>query len=231
VRGQPQPVGFLISVDGNWEQARRFDCQIGAGKPLRKRLWAQIVRTKLLRQAETLTAVGANPRSLLALAKRVRAGDLENLEAQGARRYWSLLFGKAFRRDRHAAGINALLNYGYTVLRAATARAVLAAGLHPTIGLHHSNQGNPMRLVDDFSEPFRPAIDLRVWQLARDATTEVTSDAKRFLADSLFTDMQSLDGRTPVMSHLHRLAISLVQVYVGERVALDLPLPFVSDAR
>ena len=118
-----------------------------------------------------------------------------------------------------------MLNYGYTVLRAATARATVAAGLHPTLGLFHKNEGNPMRLVDDLMEPFRPLIDLRVLQFSKAGQSEVTPDVKRGLVRILYDDMQSSIGATPVMGCIHRLAVSLVQVYLGERETLDLPLP------
>jgi CRISPR-associated protein Cas1 len=159
------------------------------------------------------------------LAARVKSGDPENLEAQGARRYWTLLFGDAFRRDQNAGGTNGLLNYGYTVLRATTARAVVAAGLHPGIGLHHSNDNNAMRLVDDLMEPFRPMIDLKVWQLKRNGETEVSPETKRALVRTLYDDMQTDTGATPVMVCAQKLCTSLAQVYLGERDKLDLPLP------
>ena len=178
-------VGMLIPVEGNYQQAKRFDAQLAASKPTNKRLWAKLVRAKLQQQAATLEAAGAPPAPLAALAARVRSGDPQNLEAQGARRYWGLLLGDDFRRDQQAGGINGMLNYGYTVLRAATARSVVAAGLHPTIGLFHSNEGNPMRLVDDLMEPFRPLIDLRVWQLAQSGRKEVSPDTKRALVKVL----------------------------------------------
>ena len=158
-------VGMILPIEGNYQQAKRFDAQIAATQPLMKRLWAEIVKSKLQQQAAALEATGAPFIPLSALVRKVRAGDPDNFEAQGARRYWGLLFGGDFRRDQQAGGLNSMLNYGYTVLRAATARAVVAAGLHPTIGLHHSNEGNAMRLVDDLMEPFRPMIDLKVWQL------------------------------------------------------------------
>lgn len=218
-------VGMLITVEGNYQQAKRFDAQLAANKPTNKRLWADLVRAKLQQQAATLEAAGAPTAPLAALAAKVRSGDPQNLEAQGARRYWGLLLGDEFRRDQQAGGINGMLNYGYTVLRAATARSVIAAGLHPTIGLFHSNEGNPMRLVDDLMEPFRPLIDLRVWQLARSERKEISPDTKRALVKVLYDDMQSSIGATPVMSCIHRLAISLAQVYLGERDKLDLPLP------
>ena len=122
----------------------------------------------------------------MALASRVRSGDPSNLEALGARRYWRLLFGEEFRRDRHATGVNALLNYGYMVARAATARAVVAAGLHPSIGVHHSHAENVMRLVDDLVEPFRPLVDLQVWHLVRSGHTGVSPMTKRPLVLSFY---------------------------------------------
>ena len=217
--------GMLIPVEGNYQQAKRFDAQIAASKPTHKRLWADLVRAKLRQQAATLEAAGAPTIPLTSLVAKVRSGDPQNLEAQGARRYWNLLFGDDFRRDRALGGINSMLNYGYTVLRASTARAVVAAGLHPTLGLFHSNEGNPMRLVDDLMEPFRPLIDLRVWQLERSGQREVSPDVKRALVRIMYDDMQGSSGATPVMSCIHALATSLAMVYIGERDNLDLPLP------
>jgi CRISP-associated protein Cas1 len=218
-------VGMLLPIEGNFEQSKRIEAQIAASLPTHKRLWAAIVRAKLEQQAAALEAAGAPTAPLAALVAKVRSGDPENLEAQGARRYWGLLFGDSFRRDQNATDLNALLNYGYTVLRAATARAVIAAGLHPGIGLHHSNDNNAMRLVDDVMEPFRPAVDLKVWQLKRNHEEHVTPETKRALVCTLYDDMQSEAGATPVMVSIQKLATSLAQVYLGERDKLDLPLP------
>jgi len=218
-------VGMLLPIEGNFEQSKRIEAQIAASQPTHKRLWAAVVRAKLEQQAAALEATGAPPAPLAALARRVKSGDPENLEAQGARRYWGLLFGEAFRRDQNAHDVNALLNYGYTILRAATARAVVAAGLHPGIGLHHSHDNNAMRLVDDVMEPFRPVVDLKVWQLKRNNEEYVTPDTKRALVRTLYDDMQTDVGATPVMVCMQKLATSLAQVYLGERDKLDLPLP------
>ena len=218
-------VGMMWSIEGNFQQAKRFDAQIAAKQPLIKRLWAEIVKSKLQQQATALEATGAPHVPLSALVRKVRSGDPDNFEAQGARRYWRLLLGDDFRRDQQAGGVNAMLNYGYTVLRAATARAVVAAGLHPTIGLHHSNAGNAMRLVDDLMEPFRPMIDLKVWQLHRQGEGEVTPESKRALVRTLYDDMQTSSGATPVMVCAQKLATSLAQVFMGEKDKLDLPLP------
>lgn len=218
-------VGMLLTLDGHHVQAKRIEAQIAASLPTHKRLWAAIVKSKLEQQAAALEATGAPTAPLTALVRKVRSGDPENIEGQGARRYWGLLFGSDFRRDQDGSGINALLNYGYTIIRSATARAVVAAGLHPSIGLHHSNDGNAMRLVDDLMEPFRPIIDLKVWQLQRAGESHITSDTKRALVRTLYDDMQSIAGATPVMVCMQKLAVSLAQVYLGERDKLELPLP------
>ena len=111
------------------------------------------------------------------------------------------------------------------MLRAATARAVVSAGLHPSIGLHHSNDNNAMRLVDDLMEPFRPVIDLKVWQLQRSGEQQIAPETKRALVRTLYDDMQTTAGATPVLVCAQKLAVSLAQVYLGEREKLDLPLP------
>lgn len=218
-------VGMLLTLDGHHIQAKRIEAQIAASLPTHKRLWATIIKSKLEQQAAALEATGAPTAPLTALVRKVRSGDPENIEGQGARRYWGLLFGSDFRRDQDGGGINALLNYGYTIIRSATARAVVAAGLHPSIGLHHSNDGNAMRLVDDLMELFRPIIDLKVWQLQRAGESHITPDTKRALVRTLYDDMQSSAGATPVMVCMQKLAVSLAQVYLGERDKLELPLP------
>lgn len=218
-------VGMLLPIEGNFEQSRRIEAQIAASQPIHKRLWAAVVRSKLEQQASALEAAGAPTAPLLALVRKVKSGDPDNMEAQGARRYWGLLFGNSFRRDQNGDGLNALLNYGYTVLRATTARAVIAAGLHPGIGLHHSHDNNAMRLVDDLMEPFRPVIDIKVWQLWRNGEEALTPETKRTLVRTLYDDMQSAAGATPVMVCVQKLATSIAQVYLGQRDKLDLPLP------
>lgn len=218
-------VGMLLPIEGNFEQAKRIEMQIAANQSTIKRLWATVVRSKLEQQGAALEAAGAPSAPLTVLAAKVKSGDPENFEAQGARKYWTLLFGNEFRRDQNGGGTNGLLNYGYTILRATTARAVVAAGLHPSIGLHHSNDSNAMRLVDDLMEPFRPMIDLKVWQLVRNGEKEVSPESKRAMVRTLYDDMQTTAGATPVMVSVQKLCTSLAQVYLGERDKLELPLP------
>lgn len=222
-----KPVGMVWPIDGHHLQAHRFDAQIACTLPTKKRLWGSLVKAKLLQQAVVLQATGIAGSALQRLAKNVRSGDPDNLEAQGARKYWSLLFGSLFRRDQEAEGLNAMLNFGYAVLRAATARAVIAAGLHPSIGLHHSHDNNAMRLVDDLMEPFRPLIDWTVWQLSANHQCQVNNDTKRALVKSLYLDLETSNGCTPVLVAIQKLATSLAQVLIHERSTLEIPPSFV----
>lgn len=219
------PVAFLWPLEGHHAQAGRMDSQLSASLPLKKRLWMLVVKAKLQQQASVLEACGESPALVTALIPKVRVGDPENIEAQAARRYWSRVFGDDFRRDQDGGGVNALLNYGYALLRSATARAVLAAGLHPSLGLFHSNQQNQMRLVDDLMEPFRPLVDWRARELVRAGTDQLTPETKRLLAHGLYFDLDTTTGRTPLMVCIQKLANSLAAAYAGEREDLDLPLP------
>ncbi|RMF11134.1 MAG: type II CRISPR-associated endonuclease Cas1 [Alphaproteobacteria bacterium] len=220
-----RPVAWLWPLSGHHAQGARLVQQAAAPKPLRKRLWRDIVVSKLGFQAAALEACGEEGGGVAGLARKVRVGDPDNLEAQGARRYWPLIFGSDFRRDRGAGGVNGLLNYGYTVLRAAMARAVVSAGLHPTLGLHHGNRTNDMALVDDLMEPFRPLVDLTVRGLVDGGVVEVEPVAKRQLAAVTVNDLVGERGVTPLMTALHRLAGSLAVAFEQGGGRLDLPTP------
>lgn len=227
-----RPAAYLLPVEGHHAQGDRVEAQAEAGLPMRKRLWAEIVRAKILAQAAALERAGANPLPVRALAARVRSGDPENLEAQAAQRYFPALFGKGFYRHRDGEGANAMLNYGYTVLRAATARAIVAAGLHPSLSLQHRSKGSALRLADDLMEPFRPAVDLAVCELAGVGRERLDTEAKRRLALVLHADYDSPEGATPLSNVLSRTAVSLAQVFTGERKRLVLPqsaIPLVAD--
>ncbi len=218
-----RPAAFVWPVDGHHAQAGRMSDQASAPAPLKKRLWQQIVQAKILAQGATLAAVGAEAGGFRLLARKVRSGDPDNVEAEAARRYWPLLMGAGFRRDTDGDGLNGLLNYGYAILRAATARAVMAAGLHPSFGLMHSNRGNALVLIDDLMEPFRPTVDREVHRLKCEGTTGVTPDAKAALARIMVVDLPTDDGLSPLMTCLERLAQSLARAFAGESDRLVLP--------
>jgi CRISP-associated protein Cas1 len=217
------PLAWVWPLDGHHVQALRMRHQLEADEPLKKRLWQSLVRAKIEQQGSVLERVGKPDGAFEMLARKVRSGDPENIEAQAARRYWPLLMGNQFRRDRSAGGTNAMLNYGYTVLRAGVARAVTSTGLHPSVGLHHANRGNPMCLVDDLMEPFRPLIDYVVSRLAVGDETEIAPSVKSDLAKVLSLDMVTSRGTTPVSTCLERLALSLAESFETGKPNLDLP--------
>jgi CRISPR-associated protein Cas1 len=219
------PAAIVWPVDAHHVQTGRMNDQIAASLPLKKRLWAQLVRAKILAQAATLAAAGTSNAGFFLLSRKVRSGDPDNVEAEAARRYWPLLMGSGFRRDKDGAGINGMLNYGCAVLRAGVARAVMAAGLHPGFGLMHSNRSNPMVLIDDLMEPFRPTVDREVFRLMRDGASEVNKDIKTALARIMVTDLPTSLGLSPLMVCAERLAQSLAKAYAGENDKLELPLP------
>lgn len=216
------PVAWLWPVNGHHEQAKRMRAQIEATRPLEKRLWRIVVQSKVEQQGAVLEAVGRRSEGFRLLARTVKSGDPENVEAQASRRYWPLLMGEDFRRDRAQAGANALLNYGYTVLRAATARAIVGAGLHPSLGIQH--KGDPLCLADDLMEPFRPVIDLIVFRLLARGHDDVTPETKRALAGIAAADMRTARGVTPLSTCLERLTGSLAQSFETGKPELDLPV-------
>ena len=192
------------------------------------------IRGKIEAQATVLRTFMLNGDDLHSMSKRVKSGDTENVEAQAARRYWQRLMGGDFRRDRAANDANAALNYGYTVLRAAIARSVLAAGLHPSLSLHHQSRGDALRLADDLMEPYRPWVDFRVRKLMDRQDNNVASlspEIKANLASVLQMDFSGPLGASPMQSCMDRMAQSLAQVFTGEMREMEMPgvpLPLVA---
>lgn len=160
------PYSLILPIsDGNTLHNKVLHSQISISKPTKKRLWQQIVIHKIQQQLKTLERAGKKSTQLQKLVRKVKAGDPENIEAQAAKKYWRLLFGDEFRRNIDLPGINALLNYGYAIIRAMIARAVVGSGLHPSIGVFHKNQYNGLCLADDLMEPLRPWVDHLVFNL------------------------------------------------------------------
>lgn len=217
------PAALLWPVAGHHAQQRRMEAQLDSTRVLDKRLWAQIVAAKINRQGWALSRAGKPAGAFTRLAQNVRSGDSDNLEAQAARRYWPLLMGASFRRDTDAEGANGLLNYGYTVLRAATARAIVAAGLHPGLGIFHRHPHNSMPLADDLMEPFRPLVDLIVLNLLQAGIDDVTPEAKRALARVLISEEATAAGATPLSTCMIRLAASLADSFLTGEPSLEFP--------
>lgn len=208
------PVAVTLPLEGHHAQGAKMRAQWEAGLPLSKQLWRRVVMAKIAMQGSLLAARDAPGASAFdLLARRVRSGDPDNSEAQAARRYWPALMGEAFRRNRDSAGANALLNYGYAVMRATVARAVIAAGLHPTIGIHHANRGNAFALADDLIEPFRPIVDALVCALIAEGIEALDPPVKRRFARLIAFDLHIGDETSPVSVAAQRLAQSLARSF------------------
>lgn len=219
------PAGALLPYAANTLAGERLRAQLSCPRPLAKQLWRVIVACKLRRQADLLVRATGHDGALRAMAARVRSGDPENREAQGAQRYWPLLFGPGFRRERAGGAPNRLLDYGYAVLRAATARVVVGAGLAAGIGLFHSNRGDAFALASDLMEPFRPFVDGISWEMWRAGLAEDDLDrVRKAHLLGLLNIGVAVDGQAmPVSLALERAAASLAESFAERRVCLRLP--------
>ncbi len=216
-----RPTAILWPLEQHHEQAGRFQSQIRLSKPRKKNIWQQIVRAKILNQYSTLMSLGLSLPILKRLAKDVKVGDSSNAEAQAARYYWPTLFGSTFRCDVDMEGINAQLNYGYAVVRAMVARAVCAAGLHPSFGIFHSNPKNAFQLVDDLMEPFRPIVDYYVAGL--NGEEGVSPAVKKRLASVTEHECEMSHERSILAQALHRYVRSYVEVVIGSSPKIEFP--------
>lgn len=218
------PAAVCMPIDGHHAQNGRMRAQWEAKRPLAKQLWRRVVVAKIRWQAAVLVANGHSASAFDLLARKVGSGDPGNVEAQAARRYWATLMGASFRRDRDAGGVNGMLNYGYAVVRALCARAVVAAGLHPSIGIHHAHRGNAFALADDLVEPFRALVDALTVRLLATGVEQVTSEAKRAYAGLVVLDLPGEDGVTTVSQAAGRAALTLARSFQSG-CADDLSLP------
>jgi CRISPR-associated protein Cas1 len=217
------PVSVVWPLQGHHAQGARLRAQIDASKPLQKQLWQKVVAAKIRMQGHVLTVNGLEGGAFEMLARNVRSGDPSNIEAQAARRYWKALFGNDFYRDQNAEGANALLNYGYTVLRAIVSRAVCASGLHPTIGIFHSNRANAFALADDLMEPYRPIVDQLVLNLTRKGLLEVSPAAKKALTSIATFDLETGIGVSPLSVQVGRFVHSVALSFETSVVKIELP--------
>lgn len=219
------PTAMLLPLSEHSQVVWRIREQIAVTKPVRKQLWKQLIQAKIRAQANLLDPSLPARAKLLDLARGVRSGDPNNVEAQAARVYWvNWLPEESFRRDADASDLNALLNYGYAVLRAALARAIVAAGLLPALGLKHCNRSNSFCLADDLIEPLRPMVDDRARELYRQGYTELSREAKARLLELLTVEVRLGDQTGPLMVALHRYVASLVRCYQGETARLEIPI-------
>lgn len=218
------PIAWFWPAHGNFEQSRRMTAQASVSNELRAAIWQRIVRAKIEAQAALLVDAECDVGPLPTFAAAVQPDDLRNVEAQAARYYWKQLFDHTFRRSPSGPPPNGLLNYGYAIVRASAARQICAAGLHPSLGLHHHNRFNALCLADDLMEPFRPFVDraaLRLWRQGRD---EVTGETKHAVAAVMAEGAQTDRGTAPVGRCIEWAAQSLAQSVLDGVNRLRLPI-------
>ena len=222
------PVGLMLPLCGNTVQTERFREQINASQPLRKQLWQQTIRMKIHNQRRTLEYVYGKPmNNMERWESDVRSGDPDNYEARAAVFYWKNIFRNHpdFLRDREGESPNNLLNYGYAILRAVIARALISSGLLPTLGIHHHNRYNAYCLADDIMEPYRPYVDRLVLEIIDelDDITTITHYIKQKLLTIPTLDVTIRGQRRPLMIAASQTTASLQRCFSGEQRKIDYP--------
>ena len=216
------PAGLLLPLSGNTIQQERFTDQINSSLPLRKQLWQQTIKAKIENQAAVLRKhTSAESKCMNVWASDIKSGDSDNLEGRAAAYYWKNLFIPyidKFVRGREAAPPNNLLNYGYAILRALIARALVSSGLLPTLGIHHHNRYNAYCLADDIMEPYRPYVDELVLSIVKSGQDyeELTKDLKAQLLSIPTIDVQISGKRSLLMIAASTTTASLAKCFGGE---------------
>jgi CRISPR-associated protein Cas1 len=216
------PSGVILPFHRHHRQAEVAATQIGISLPLKKRLWQVIVQAKIANQGAALIGCGLDATPLLAMMRLVGSGDPDNIEARAARAYWPRLFVD-FAREDGSDRRNALLNYGYAVVRSAVARALVAAGLLPALGIKHASVTNAFNLADDIVEPFRPFVDQMVWRMSdagRVRSGETTVEERRRLAGVLMDDARFGTEAVTLLVATERTAESLVRAMAANSASL-----------
>ena len=217
------PNAMIYGMDSNKLQGEVLRNQMACGEVLKKQLWKQVVEAKIRNQASVLNSVGEDGNVLKPFYTNVRSGDADNREGIAARIYFQHLFGDGFVRNRDEPGVNALLNYGYSILRAATCRAIVSSGLLPAIGIYHHNRSNAYPLADDLMEPFRPFVDGFVYDLVVRGEKELTKDVKGELIKVLYVDTMFKNVKRPLSVGLSMTTASLVKCLSNEQNKISMP--------
>ncbi len=214
------PSGLFLPLAGHQQQNEKFRAQIDVSEPLKKQLWQQTIAVKISNQAALLKENKIPITNMLTWGKKVRSGDPDNYEGRAAAYYWKNFFPMLpeFTRSRDGDPPNNLLNYGYAILRAITARSLVASGLLPTLGIHHANKYNAYCLADDIMEPYRPYVDRIVLTLVSNGEDfyELTPSIKKQLLEIATAEIIINGERSPLMVGIQRTTASLSKCYEGK---------------
>lgn len=218
------PNALLQPLDSNSIQGELYRAQIDASEPLKKNLWRQTVEAKIENQARLLNKLGMDGDRLKPIYMNVKSGDSDNREGVAARLYWDMLFGDRFTREREGTPPNNLLNYGYTILRAAVARSLVGSGLLPAFGIFHRNRYNAFPLADDIMEAYRPFVDEIVYELYFSGETDLTKEVKAKLLRVLFADCNFKKIHRPLDIAITITTASLAKCLAGKEKKLSYPM-------
>ena len=223
------PTGLFLPLQGNTVQNERFRSQLEASQPLRKQLWQQTVKAKIENQAAVLRLYTVKSVArMYTMADNVKSGDSDNFEAQAAVYYWKNVFTDipTFIRDQNGEPPNNLLNYGYAILRAVVARALVSSGLLPVYGIHHHNRYNPYCLADDIMEPYRPYVDMQVLHIMQqyeEIPENLPKEIKRDLLSIPVVDTMIGGKKRPLMIAVSETTASLAKCFAGELRKISYP--------
>ena len=223
------PNGMFLNLNSHHIQQEIFKNQIEASIPLKKQLWQQTIIEKIKNQGELLERLSANKNQFEYLATKVLSGDTSNMEGVAAQHYWKYFpfpnqVKEGIKRERFGDYPNNFLNYGYAILRAATARAISGSGLLNTLGIHHKSKYNAFALADDIMEPFRPIVDEKVYQIMQQYDEqELNTLLKSELLQILTRTVYFKDEKSPLMVGLQKTASSLQQCFTGQRKKIKYP--------
>jgi CRISPR-associated protein Cas1 len=212
------PNGLFLNLNSHHIQQQIFKAQIDTSLPLKKSLWQQTIKEKITNQGILLSQITSQKNKFEYLASKVLSGDTSNMEGVAANFYWKSFFDSGFKRERFGDYPNNFLNYGYAILRAATARALSGSGLLNTLGIHHKNKYNAFALADDIMEPYRPIVDECVYNIMQQYDEqELNTILKSELLNILTRTVFFKGEKSPLMVALQKTASSLQQCYTGER--------------
>ena len=221
------PNGMFLNLNSHHIQQEVFKNQIDASIPLKKQLWQQTITEKITNQGILLAKITEKKNAFEFLASKVMSGDTTNMEGVAAQQYWKTFFDTYdvdFKRERFGDYPNNFLNYGYAILRAATARALSGSGLLNTLGIHHKSKYNAFALADDIMEPFRPLIDEKVFEIMQNyEEQELNTKIKSELLQVLTRTVYFKDEKSPLMVALQKTASSLQQCFIGNRKKIKYP--------
>ena len=218
------PNGMFLNLNSHHIQQEIFKNQINASAPLKKQLWQQTITEKITNQGILLQKITLKNNNFEFLASKVLSGDSSNMEGVAANFYWKSFFEHNFKRERFGDYPNNFLNYGYAILRAATARALSGSGLLNTLGIHHKSKYNAFALADDIMEPFRPIVDEKVAEIMQNySEQELNTAIKAELLQILTRTVYFKEEKSPLMVALQKTASSLQQCYTGERKKIKYP--------